>query len=52
MHTYIQRLINILVYVSRGADKSLAFPISYFPICNTTKKIFLGYVKEVGITKS
>jgi hypothetical protein len=28
--------------VRRGADKSLAFPISYFPICSTTKRIFLG----------
>jgi hypothetical protein len=28
--------------LSRGADKSLAFPISYFPICSTTKRIFLG----------
>jgi hypothetical protein len=25
-----------------GADKSLAFPI-----CSTTKRIFLGWVKEV-----
>jgi hypothetical protein len=24
----------------RGADKSLAFPISHFHICSTTKKIF------------
>jgi hypothetical protein len=28
--------------VGTGADKSLAFPISYFPICNNTKRIFLG----------
>jgi hypothetical protein len=25
-----------------GADKSLAFPISCFLICSTTKRIFLG----------
>jgi hypothetical protein len=36
----------------RGADKSLAFTISYFPICITTKRIFLGWVKEVRTTKS
>jgi hypothetical protein len=30
-----------------GADKSLAFPISYFPICSTTKRIFLEWVREV-----
>jgi hypothetical protein len=35
-----------------GADKSLAFPISYFPICSTTKRIFLRRVKEVRTTKS
>jgi hypothetical protein len=34
-------------YICRDADKSLAFPISYFPICSTTKRIFLGWVKEV-----
>jgi hypothetical protein len=38
--------------VRRGADKSLAFPISYFPVCSTTKIIFLGWVKEVRTTKS
>jgi hypothetical protein len=37
---------------SRGADKSLAFPISCFPNCSTTKRIFLGWVKEVRRTKS
>jgi hypothetical protein len=36
----------------KGADKSLAFPISYFPTCSTTKGIFLGWVKEVRTTKS
>jgi hypothetical protein len=39
-------------HVSRGADESLAFPILYFPICSTTKRIFLGWVKEVRTTKS
>jgi hypothetical protein len=33
--------------LSRGADKSLAFPI-----CSATKRIFLGWVKEVTTTKS
>jgi hypothetical protein len=36
----------------RGADKSLAFPILYFPSCGTTKIIFLGWVEEVRLTKS
>jgi hypothetical protein len=31
----------------RGADKSLAFPI-----CSTTKRILLGWVKKVRTTKS
>jgi hypothetical protein len=44
------RLVLFKVY--RGADKSLAFPISYFPICSTTKRIFLGWVKEVRTMKS
>jgi hypothetical protein len=35
-----------------GADKSVAFHISYFPICSTTKINFLGWVKEVRTTKS
>jgi hypothetical protein len=38
--------------ISRDADKSLAFPISYFLNCNTTKTIFLRWVKEVRKTKS
>jgi hypothetical protein len=33
--------------VRRGSDKSLAFPISYFPICNITKRIFLDGLKEL-----
>jgi hypothetical protein len=35
-----------------GADKSLAVPISNFPVCSTTKRIFLAWVKEVRTTKS
>jgi hypothetical protein len=33
--------------IRRGADKSLALPISYFSIWSKTKGIFLGWVKEV-----
>jgi hypothetical protein len=43
---------NLCICLHSGADKSLAFPISYFPICRTTKRIFLGRVKEVRTTKS
>jgi hypothetical protein len=39
-------------YIRRGADKSSVFPVSYFPICSTTKRIFLGWVKEVRTKKS
>jgi hypothetical protein len=38
--------------IRRGADKFLAFPISYLPICSTTERIFLEWVKEVRTTKS
>jgi hypothetical protein len=38
--------------VYRGADKSLGFLISNFPICSTTKIIFLKWVKEVRTTNS
>jgi hypothetical protein len=38
--------------IRRGADKSLALVIACFPICSTTKRIFLGCVKEVRTTKS
>jgi hypothetical protein len=31
----------------RGAAKSLAFPISYFPTCSTTKRIFLDGFKKL-----
>jgi hypothetical protein len=44
--------LSVCSYVLRGADKSLAFPISYFPVCSTTKRIFLGWVKEVRTKKS
>jgi hypothetical protein len=37
--------------IRMGADKSLAFPVSYFTICSTTKRIFLGWVKEVRTRK-
>jgi hypothetical protein len=39
------------MFVRKGA-KSLAFPISYFPIYSTIKTIFLGWVKEIRTTKS
>jgi hypothetical protein len=49
---YINKLMTQLVLlfygsagveiIRRGADKSLALPI-----CSTTKRIFLGWVKEV-----
>jgi hypothetical protein len=45
-------IVTKVTIVRRGADKSLAFPISCFPICGTTKRIFLGWVKEVITTKS
>jgi hypothetical protein len=35
------------LWISGGADKSLAFPI-----CSTTKRIILGWVKEVRTMKS
>jgi hypothetical protein len=38
--------------IRMGADKSLAFHISYFPFCSTTKIIFLVWVKEVRTAKS
>jgi hypothetical protein len=46
-----KNITDILYQLGRGADKSLAFAISYFPICSTTKGIFLEWVKEVRITK-
>jgi hypothetical protein len=38
---------KLLKNMRTGADKSLAFPI-----CSTTERIFLGWVKEVRTTKS
>jgi hypothetical protein len=35
------------LHIRRGVDKSLAFPI-----CSTTEKIFLEWVKEVRTTNS
>jgi hypothetical protein len=32
--------------IHRGADKSLAFPISYFPVCSTTKRFSLDGLKK------
>jgi hypothetical protein len=40
-HRFLGRISYSLVSIRRGADKSLAFPISYFPICCTAKIIFL-----------
>jgi hypothetical protein len=37
---------QVFCKINRGADKSLAFPV-----CSTTKRIFLGWVKEVRTTK-
>jgi hypothetical protein len=51
-HSQLIRVITLLFDICRVADKSLAFPISCFPICSTTKIIFLGWVKEVRTTKS
>jgi hypothetical protein len=38
---------ELLIVMRRGADKSLAFPISYFPIFCTTKKFFLDGLKKL-----
>jgi hypothetical protein len=43
---------TVLGFIRRGADKSLALPISYFPICSPNRRIILGWVKEVRTTKS
>jgi hypothetical protein len=55
-HMYSRHIANEargkFYLIRRGADKSLAFPIFYFPICSTTETIFLGWVKEVRTTKS
>jgi hypothetical protein len=41
-----------LIDIRRAAHKSLVFPISCFPVCSTTKIIFLVWFKEVITTKS
>jgi hypothetical protein len=33
--------------IRRGVGKSLAFPISYFPICSTTKEFFLDGLQKL-----
>jgi hypothetical protein len=43
--------ISLFWDIHRAADRFLAFPISYFPVCSTTKIIFLGLVKEVITTE-
>jgi hypothetical protein len=50
--TRVLKVKSMLIDLRGGADKSLALPISYFPTCSTTKRIFLGWVKEVRTTKS
>jgi hypothetical protein len=49
---YGKTVFEINGCLRRGAEKSLAFPISYISICSTTKIIFLEWVKEVRTTKS
>jgi hypothetical protein len=44
--------VSLYQEVGRGADKYLAFPISYSHIRTRTKRIFLGWVKEVRTKKS
>jgi hypothetical protein len=43
----IYNIIFMYYGIRKGADKFLAFPI-----CSTTKRIFLGWVKEFRTTKS
>jgi hypothetical protein len=45
-------LVNLVLLVRRGADEFLACSFSHFPIYSTTKRIVLGWVKEVRTTKS
>jgi hypothetical protein len=45
--TLITIMAELRQVVLRGAEKSLAFPI-----CTTTERIFLGWVKEVRTTKT
>jgi hypothetical protein len=39
--------LNTILHIHRDAGKSLAFPI-----CSTTKRMFLGWVEELRTTKS
>jgi hypothetical protein len=50
--SYLRTLFLLLILLNfvdwdirRSGDKSLVFPISYFSICSTIKRIFLGWVK-------
>jgi hypothetical protein len=40
-----------VVKIRTRAAKSLGFPIPYFSVCSTTKRIFPGWVKEVITAK-
>jgi hypothetical protein len=40
-------LVPIADRVRRGADKSLPFPISYFPICSTTEGFLWIFVTRL-----
>jgi hypothetical protein len=45
--TYISGVYFCAFLIPRGADKSLAFRISYFPLCSITKIIFLDGLKKL-----
>jgi hypothetical protein len=49
---FINYFTLTLESVHRGVEKFLPFPISYYPICSTTKRMFVGWVKEFRRTKS
>jgi hypothetical protein len=38
---------TVYIRLRMAADKSLVFPISNFPICSTTKRIFLDGLKKL-----
>jgi hypothetical protein len=40
-------ILSCVCEIRRGADKFLAFPIFYFPICSTKKGIFLDGLKKL-----
>jgi hypothetical protein len=54
VHIYVTHSVQLKLSLNirRSVDKSLSFPVSYFPICSTTKRIFLRWIKEVRIKKS